>query len=84
MTLKAFVVKLNEGQALLAEQLVQLDNVVIKVPNLLADKKSLFREKYPWQPKPVYVKTPKTIDISLAVADAVDLPIKRARKLPKR
>lgn len=83
MTLKAFLVKLNEGQALLAEQLVQLDNVLIKVPNLLADKKSLFREKYPWQPKPVYVKTAKIVE-SFKAVPADDLPNKRTRKLPKR
>ena len=39
--------KLNEGQALLGEQLVQVDNVIIKIPNFLADKKTLFKEKFP-------------------------------------
>lgn len=78
------MVRLNEGQALLAEQLVQLDNVVIKVPNLLADaKKSLFKEKYPSAPKVTYsTKVAKNQPASRQLAEI--LPNKRSRKLPKR
>ena len=81
--LRNFFVKLNEGQALLAEKLSQVDNMVIQMPNLLADKRCLFRDKYPCIPKAM----PKP---RLAKPRKKPLPVlfplseKRCRKLPLR
>ena len=83
-TLKGFLVKLNEGQALLGEQLVQVDNVIIKVPNFLADKKSIFKEKYPSAPKAVSVPKLKSLRQNRNEVIPAPEPSKRTRKLPQR
>ena len=81
------MVKLNEGQALLGEQLVQVDNVIIKIPNFLADKKTLFKEKFPSLPRTV--STPKNRNLVFKQNPPAEVvtspePSKRTRKLPKR
>ena len=81
------MVKLNEGQALLGEQLVQVDNVIIKVPNFLADKKTLFKEKFPSLPRAV--STPKHRGLAFRQNRPAEVttnpePSKRTRKLPRR
>ena len=82
-TFKAFLIRLNEGQALLGEQLMQVDNIIIKIPNFLADKRSIFKEKYPCLPKPIpAIKSrPTTKEV---LPDTLHIPSKRKRKLPKR
>jgi hypothetical protein len=54
---KSFFVKLNEGQAILADQLAQVDNVLVQMPNFLAEKKTLFKDKFPCMPKTVIIKS---------------------------
>ena len=81
------MVKLNEGQALLGEQLVQVDNVIIKIPNFLADKKTLFKEKFPSLPRTA--STPKNRNLVFKQNPPAEVttnpePSKRTRKLPKR
>jgi hypothetical protein len=77
-------VRLNEGQALLGEQLVQVDNVIIKVPNFLADKKSIFKEKFPSAPKAVSAPKHKGLCVLLQNPPSESIPSKRTRKLPRR
>ena len=79
--LRNFMVKLNEGQALLAEKLSQVDNMIIQMPNLLADKRCLFRDKYPCIPKavkPRLAKPRKPLPVLHLLSE------KRSRKLPRR
>ena len=80
--LRNFMVKLNEGQALLAEKLSQVDNMIIQMPNLLDPKRCLFKDKYPCMPKaipkPRLVKPKKTLPVLLPLSE------KRSRKLPRR
>ena len=76
--------RLNEGQALLGEQLVQVDNVIIKVPNFLADKKSIFKEKFPSAPKAISAPKHKGLCVLIQNPPSESIPSKRTRKLPRR
>ena len=76
--------RLNEGQALLGEQLVQVDNVIIKVPNFLADKKSIFKEKFPSAPKAISAPKHKGLCVLVQNPPSESIPSKRTRKLPRR
>ena len=80
--MKKFMIKLNEGQAVLAERLNQINNIVIQMPNMLAHKRPLFKDKYPCMPKappkPRLSKPLKTFPDEVIVSE------KRTRKLPQR
>ena len=83
LSLKALFVRLNEGQALITDMLSETENIFVKSINFLADKKSLFRDKYPSMPKVVYhsASKPKVQEVS---ENTIDRSSKRIRKLPQR
>ena len=80
---KKFMIKLNEGQALLAERLNQVDNIIIQMPNMLADKRPLFKEKYPCMPKAL-PKPRQTKQMKRASDEEIIVSEKRTRKMPLR
>ena len=77
------MVKLNEGQALLAERLNQVSNILIQMPNMLADKRSLFKDKYPCMPK-APPKPRQMKPLKETPEEEVIVSEKRTRKLPQR
>lgn len=82
---KAFIVKLNEGQAILAEQLAHSDNIVLKVPNFLSERKCLFKDKFPCTPKVTSAPKPKGDKYGkLTIDEPLERPSRRTRKLPSR
>ena len=84
LILKGFLIRLNEGQAIISEKLSKHENILVKSINFLAEKKSLFREKYPCMPKIAYSQNSNKVKLHQPSENLVERSTKRQRKLPSR